>query len=66
MLVVMKDTELKVGDSELVLSMLQGVVIRPASPPTKVPTISLDAKDILKHYSDKQDLYSSAAHKLGH
>jgi hypothetical protein len=64
LLVVMKDTKLKAGDSDLVLSMLQGAVIRPNSPRTKVPTIPLDGDGILNHYRDKQHLYSAASHKL--
>jgi hypothetical protein len=64
MLVAMKDTELKAGDSDLVLSMLHGAIIRPGSPRIKVPTIPLEANGILKHYRDKQHLYDAASRKL--
>jgi hypothetical protein len=64
MLVTMKNGELKGGDAELVMSMLQGAILRPDNASTKVPTIPVPKDGLLAHYRDKQHLYRATARKL--
>jgi len=62
-LIVMRSGVLRDGDEGAVIPQIQGAIIRPDSTPLKVPTIPLSSSEgFLKHYRDKESLYSRAVH----
>jgi hypothetical protein len=63
-LAVAKKMELKGDEADAVLSVLRGAILRPGNLPTKVPTIPVSVDEFLKHFRDKEALYSSASSKF--